>query len=82
MALDVKIIQIIDEFQYLNEYFYRDEACTVKHELAVFYQKTASSRVSPQIITGSYIGWLTRIAPAGASSQSREARFTMVPIGP
>ena len=61
MVMNVRIIQILDEFQYLNHFIYRDDTLTVKHELATFYQKTGSSKVSPQIITGSYIGWLTRI---------------------
>ncbi|MCP4407493.1 MAG: hypothetical protein GY807_06985, partial [Gammaproteobacteria bacterium] len=61
MALDVKIIQVIDEFQYLNEHIYTDRTFTTREHLATFYQKTGSSKVSPQIITGSYIGWLTRI---------------------
>ncbi len=58
---DERIIQIIDEFQYLSEYVYTDESFTNKHNLALFYQETGSSKISPQIITGSYIGWLSKI---------------------
>ena len=58
---DERIIQIIDEFQYLNEYIYMDENFSVRNEIGTFYQHTASSKVSPQIITGSYIGWLKKI---------------------
>ncbi|MCP4409687.1 MAG: hypothetical protein GY807_18460, partial [Gammaproteobacteria bacterium] len=61
LMLDVKIIQVIDEFQYLNEHIYTDRTFTTREHLATFYQKTGSSKVSPQIITGSYIGWLTSI---------------------
>lgn len=61
IVMDVRIIQIIDEFQFLNKFFYRDENYATKDNLATFYQKTGSSKVSPQIITGSYVGWLTRI---------------------
>jgi len=55
---DERIIQIIDEFQFLD--------AAIVHEgkpihLASGYQSTGSSKNSPQIITGSYIGWLDRI---------------------
>ncbi|MDJ0841539.1 MAG: hypothetical protein QNK37_33840 [Acidobacteriota bacterium] len=53
-----RIIQIIDEFQYMNEFITLDGE-TIK--LCSAYQKTASSKVSPQIVTGSYIGWLDAI---------------------
>jgi hypothetical protein len=56
-----RIIQVIDEFQYLNEYIYTDQTFSTKIELASFYQGTAESKVSPQIITGSYVGWLSAI---------------------
>lgn len=58
---DQRIIQIIDEFQYLNQYLYIDSNCEHKIELASSYQGTAESKISPQIITGSYVGWLTKI---------------------
>ncbi len=58
---DERIIQIIDEFQFLNDRVYvRDDFKTLI-ELGTFYQRTGSSKVSPQIITGSYIGWLSQI---------------------
>ncbi|MCP4753751.1 MAG: hypothetical protein GY866_22940, partial [Proteobacteria bacterium] len=55
---DQRIIQIIDEFQYLDKYIYTNRNHTRKAELASSYLGTAESKVSPQIITGSYIGWL------------------------
>jgi hypothetical protein len=58
---DERIIQIIDEFQFLNEFIYRDDACTNRIELASFYQHTADSKISPQIITGSQVGLLATI---------------------
>ena len=58
---DERIIQIIDEFQFLNAFIYTDNTYKTRIELASFYQGTAESKVSPQIITGSYIGWLTTI---------------------
>ena len=58
---DVRIIQIIDEFQFLNDRVYVHDDYLTRIELGNFYQRTGSSKVSPQIITGSYIGWLSQI---------------------
>lgn len=58
---DERIIQILDEFQYLNAYIYTDETYEKKMELAPFYHRAAESKISPQLVTGSYIGWLTTI---------------------
>jgi hypothetical protein len=58
---DERIIQIIDEFQFLNVFIYTDHTYKNKIELASFYQGTAESKVSPQLITGSYVGWLSAI---------------------
>ena len=55
------IIQLIDEFQYLNYYIYRDEACTRRFsDLAGSYFNTAEQTVAPMLISGSWIGWLLR----------------------
>ena len=58
---DERIIQIIDEFQYLEDRAYVNDDQKVLAKLGSFYQRTGSSKVSPQIITGSYIGWLSKI---------------------
>jgi hypothetical protein len=58
---DERIIQILDEFQFLNAYIYTDETYEKKCELVGYYNGTAESKISPQIVTGSYIGWLTGI---------------------
>lgn len=46
---------MIDEFQFLNKFFYHDDSFEKKNKLARFYQSTAESKVSPQLITGSYM---------------------------
>ena len=57
---DIRIIQILDEFQYLNRYIHSDDVD--RHEdLCHSYMGTAESKFSPQIVAGSYIGWLTAI---------------------
>jgi hypothetical protein len=56
-----RIIQILDEFQFLNAYIYTDETYEKKCELVGYYNGTAESKISPQLVTGSYIGWLTAL---------------------
>ena len=58
---DERIIQIIDEFQFLNDRVYVEKDYQTLITLGTFYQRTGSSKCSPQIITGSYIGWLSQI---------------------
>ena len=74
---DERIIQIIDEFQFLNDRIYvRDDFKTLI-ELGSFYQRTGSSKVSPQIITGSYIGWLSQIV---GKMVGRYRRYYLEPL--
>jgi len=55
------IIQMIDEFQYLNFFIYRDEACTRRFsDLAGSYFHTAEYKTAPMLISGSWVGWLMR----------------------
>ena len=55
------IIQLIDEFQYLNHYIYRDESCTQRFsDLAGSYFHTAEHKTAPMLISGSWVGWLLR----------------------
>lgn len=58
---DVRIIQILDEFQYMNEWIVADQKLDLKEELCYSYMGTAESKFSPQIVAGSYIGWLGAI---------------------
>ncbi|KPA13395.1 hypothetical protein MHK_006397 [Candidatus Magnetomorum sp. HK-1] len=55
------IIQLIDEFQYLNFFIYRDKACTRRFsDLAATYFHTAEYKSAPMLISGSWVGWLMR----------------------
>jgi len=56
---DVRIIQILDEFQYLNRWIVSDRG--EPENLCYSYMGAAESKVSPQLVAGSYIGWLTAI---------------------
>ncbi|MDJ0842364.1 MAG: hypothetical protein QNK37_38030 [Acidobacteriota bacterium] len=58
---DERIIQILDEFQYLDKFTYYNEHATEPMILTGTYQYLGSSKISPQLIAGSYIAWLSRI---------------------
>ncbi len=58
---DVRIIQILDEFQYMNKYIVSDDDPERVELLCHSYMGAAESKFSPQIVAGSYIGWLEAI---------------------
>ncbi len=58
---DVRIIQILDEFQYMNKYVTSDADPDRVELLCHSYMGAAESKFSPQIVAGSYIGWLEAI---------------------
>ncbi len=60
-ARDVRIVQILDEFQYMNRWIVADHDSDKEAELCYSYMGTAESKFSPQIVAGSYIGWLGAI---------------------
>ena len=58
---DVRILQILDEFQYMNKYIVSDDDPKETEFLCHSYMGAAESKYSPQIVAGSYIGWLEAI---------------------
>ena len=53
------IVQMIDEFQFLNEMIYRDKSQQRKQDdLAGGYLSTAESKIAPLLVSGSWVGWL------------------------
>ncbi len=58
---DVRIIQILDEFQYMNQWIVSDDDPERLELLCHSYMGPAESKFSPQIVAGSYIGWLGAI---------------------
>ena len=58
---NIRIVQLIDEFQYLNRFIYGDLNPDKQENLCYSYMGTAESKVAPMIVTGSYIGWLEAI---------------------
>ncbi|MCP4402692.1 MAG: hypothetical protein GY801_36000, partial [bacterium] len=56
------IVQIIDEFQYLNSEMYWDEAKTnLADDLASGYMRTAEYKNAPLLVSGSWVGWLSHL---------------------
>lgn len=56
---DERIVQIIDEFQYLNSEIYWDkEKINQANDFAGGYMSTAEYRNAPLLISGSWVGWL------------------------
>jgi hypothetical protein len=53
------IVQMIDEFQFLNAVVYRDKAMdNLAKDLAGGYLSTAESKIAPLLVSGSWVGWL------------------------
>ncbi|MBF0199784.1 MAG: hypothetical protein HQK66_00440 [Desulfamplus sp.] len=61
---DIRFLVIIDEFQNITQYVYRDEACAGKPDetLAGSFHYHVESKIAPMLVTGSYIRWLINIS--------------------
>ncbi|MBF0102571.1 MAG: hypothetical protein HQK77_16850 [Desulfobacterales bacterium] len=56
---DDRVLQIIDEFQYLNRKIYRDRQCQNRiSDFAQPYMSTAEYKNAPLLISGSWVGML------------------------
>ncbi len=57
-----RFVVMIDEFQYMNDFVFRDEACTNKAEGIVgAYHGLSESKIAPMFVAGSYVGWLREL---------------------
>jgi hypothetical protein len=55
------IVQMIDEFQFLNAMIYWDkEKTNLAKNLAGGYLSTAESKIAPLLVSGSWVGWLMK----------------------
>jgi hypothetical protein len=55
------IVQMIDEFQFMNALIYRDKDLKIPaRNLAGGYLSTAESKIAPLLISGSWVGWLMK----------------------
>ena len=53
------IVQMIDEFQFMNAMIYRDKDMKVPADtLAGGYLSSAESKIAPLLVSGSWVGWL------------------------
>ncbi|QTA92756.1 hypothetical protein [Desulfonema magnum] len=61
---DKRFLVILDEFQNLSRYIYRDERCEGKPDETVpgAFHSLSESKTAPMLVTGSYVGWLIEIA--------------------
>ncbi|VEN73007.1 conserved hypothetical protein [Candidatus Desulfarcum epimagneticum] len=56
---DERVLQMIDEFQFINRYIFRDKACKDRlSELAGSYLHTCEYKNAPMLVSGSWVGWL------------------------
>ena len=54
-----RVLQIIDEFQFINRHIFRDKECKdCISELAGSYLHTVEYKNAPMLVSGSWVGWL------------------------
>lgn len=59
---NMQVVQLIDEFQFLNRHIFRDRACkNPMADLAGTYLGTAEYKNAPLLVAGSWVGWLSRV---------------------
>ncbi|MDM8552475.1 hypothetical protein QUF72_20480 [Desulfobacterales bacterium HSG2] len=63
-VLGRRFLVIIDEFQNLSRYVYRNEGCEGKPDETIpgSFHSPSESKVAPMLVTGSYVSWLIEIA--------------------
>jgi hypothetical protein len=61
--LNTRFLVILDEFQNITQYIYRDEKCEGKPDetLAGSFHSLSESKIAPMLVTGSYVGWLVNV---------------------
>ncbi|MCP4107854.1 MAG: hypothetical protein GY749_20305 [Desulfobacteraceae bacterium] len=56
---DERMVQFIDEFQFINRCIFRDQACKDRiSNLAGSYLHTCEYKNAPLLVSGSWVGWL------------------------
>jgi hypothetical protein len=60
---DCRFLVILDEFQNITQYIYRDEKCEGEPDetLAGSFHGVSESKIAPMLVTGSYVGWLMMV---------------------
>jgi hypothetical protein len=77
---DKRILVILDEFQNITQYIYRDKNCSGKPDetLAGSFHYYSESKIAPMLVTGSYIGWLLNVI----SKYLEAGRLKKTPMSP
>ncbi|MDJ0842587.1 MAG: hypothetical protein QNK37_39170, partial [Acidobacteriota bacterium] len=59
-TLDKRFVVMIDEFQNLSHFVYRDQACieALDESIPGSYHELSESKIAPMLATGSAVGWL------------------------
>ncbi len=53
---------MLDEIQFMTKYIFRDEECKILYRnLPGSYHSLVESKVTPMLVSGSYVGWMMRI---------------------
>jgi len=62
-SLNTRFLVILDEFQNITQYIYRDQNCSGKPDetLAGSFHSYSESKIAPLLVTGSYVGWLLKV---------------------
>ena len=60
---DQRFLVILDEFQYITQYVYPDEKREGQQDetLPGSYHSLSESKIAPMLVTGSYVGWLSKV---------------------
>lgn len=75
-----RIVQFIDEFQYLNSEIYWDAAKTnLANDFAAGYMRTAEYKNAPLLISGSWVGWLQDLLHTMLPSRFRQYELEHMP---
>ena len=60
LGYDLRFVVMIDEFQNLSHFVYRDQACieALDESIPGSYHELSESKIAPMLATGSAVGWL------------------------
>ncbi len=75
-----RFLVILDEFQNITQYVYRDEQCKGEPDetLAGSYHSLSESKLAPMLVTGSYVAWLIQVI----NKYLEAGRLKITPIYP
>ncbi len=61
---DKRFLVILDEFQNIAQYVYRNEQCEGRPDESMpgSFHSIVESKIAPMLVTGSYVGWLIEIS--------------------